>query len=88
MKNLCLRFFFKIITSSLLMLVIIARFKAEQICRKRRFKIVSSGESLFSVIKHSLCSMQGPVVRKVDKSWTIIMLIHVHYILVIYCSEF
>jgi hypothetical protein len=52
MKNLCLRFFFKIITSSLLMLVIIARFKAEQICRKIHFKIVSSGESLFSVIKH------------------------------------
>jgi hypothetical protein len=29
-----------------LMLVIVARFKAEQICRKRHFKIVSSGESL------------------------------------------
>ena len=52
MKNLCLRFFFKITTSSLLMLVIIARFKAEQ-CRKRHYKIVSSGESLFSVIKRS-----------------------------------
>jgi hypothetical protein len=47
MKNLCLRFFFKIITSSLSMLVIIARFKAEQ-CRKRHFKIVGSGESLMA----------------------------------------
>ena len=53
MKNLCLRFFLKMITLSLLILVIIARFKAEQ-CRNRYFKIVSIGESLFSVIKHSL----------------------------------
>jgi hypothetical protein len=57
MKNLCLRFFLKMLTLSFFMLVIIARFKAEQ-CRNRYVKIVSSGESLFSVMKHSLCSMQ------------------------------
>ena len=54
MKNLCLRFFLKMLTLSFFMLVIIARFKAEQ-CRNRYVKIVSSGESLFSVMKHSLC---------------------------------
>ena len=57
MKNLCLRFFLKMLTLSFIMLVFIARFKAEK-CRNRYFKIVSSGESLFSLITHSLCSMQ------------------------------
>ena len=56
MKNLC-RFFLKMLTLSFIMLVFIARFKAEK-CRNRYFKIVSSGESLFSLIRHSLCSMQ------------------------------
>ena len=57
MKNLCPRFFLKMLTLSFFMLVIIARSKAEQ-CRNRYSEIVSSGESLFSVMKHILCSMQ------------------------------
>ena len=44
MKNLYLRFFLKMLTLSFFMLVIIARFKAEQ-CHNRYSEIVSSGES-------------------------------------------
>ena len=64
MKHLCPRFFLKMLTLSFFMLVIVARFKPEQ-CRNRYFKIVSSGESLFSVMKHSLCSMQTHAVYNI-----------------------
>ena len=54
MKNLCLRFFLKMLTLSFFMLVSIGTITAEEF-RNKRFKIVSSGESLFSFLKHSLC---------------------------------